>query len=491
VDQKIAEKKNTIKATSIIAISQFLILLIGVIKTKIFAIFLGPSGIGILGLYQSTIDLIKNISGLGLNFSSVREISKSNELGREELRTTWAIIKKWMKFGSLFGIITTILLSKKLSYWAFGEDVHFLEFSFLSITIFFSIYYNTNISFLQGTRQIKRYAKTQLYSALGGLIFSVPIIILLKIDGIVLSIIVFGLSQLIISSIMCTKVLPSFKKISNKFAIISGQKMIQLGAITVLASLLSTGTLYAMRIFISQKIGVFYVGIFQAGTTLSMIYLMTILQAMSTDYYPRLSANQDNYKKLNDIANDQVELVLNISSLMIIIMLTFLPFVLKSFYSKEFLPAIPMLQWQISSAFFRIAAYPLSYILLAKGKGVSYFLSELTFNAFFLLTTFLFWDNYLMESIGIGITIAYFLYFLTNYFLVKRSIKFNFSKTNIYFLTIYFTLIVISFSTLRFLSTSNSILTNSVMIIIALILSYRYINSIFDLKNIIQKFVKK
>ena len=53
--------------------SQFISFLLGVIKNKIFAVYLGPSGLGILSAFSSSLEFVTQIVGLGLSSAIVRE----------------------------------------------------------------------------------------------------------------------------------------------------------------------------------------------------------------------------------------------------------------------------------------------------------------------------------------------------------------------------------------------------------------------------------
>ena len=48
--------------------------LIGLLRVKIVAVLLGPTGQGLLGLYTSAMGFIGTVSGLGVGGSSVREV---------------------------------------------------------------------------------------------------------------------------------------------------------------------------------------------------------------------------------------------------------------------------------------------------------------------------------------------------------------------------------------------------------------------------------
>ena len=63
-----------IKATSIFGSVQFLNIIFSIIRTKFISIFIGPAGMGIVVLLQSTMNIISSFTGLGLETSTVKQL---------------------------------------------------------------------------------------------------------------------------------------------------------------------------------------------------------------------------------------------------------------------------------------------------------------------------------------------------------------------------------------------------------------------------------
>ncbi|MCK9300100.1 MAG: O-antigen translocase, partial [Bacteroidales bacterium] len=53
--------RQIVKSTGIFGGSQLFNMLIGVFRTKVAAALLGPLGVGLIGLYQSIIDMIRSV----------------------------------------------------------------------------------------------------------------------------------------------------------------------------------------------------------------------------------------------------------------------------------------------------------------------------------------------------------------------------------------------------------------------------------------------
>ena len=73
--------RSLIKSTSIFGGVQFFKIIIAIVKSKIIALLLGPTGLGVLGLFNTTIGLITSITNFGLSTSAVKDIAAASESG--------------------------------------------------------------------------------------------------------------------------------------------------------------------------------------------------------------------------------------------------------------------------------------------------------------------------------------------------------------------------------------------------------------------------
>ena len=71
--------KVIFKNTRLFGASQIVTMIARLFSNKIAAIFLGPTGIGIIGLLGNILGLIYSITNLGIASSSVREIALEDQ----------------------------------------------------------------------------------------------------------------------------------------------------------------------------------------------------------------------------------------------------------------------------------------------------------------------------------------------------------------------------------------------------------------------------
>ncbi len=57
---------------------------VAVINNKLVAILIGPEGMGLIGVFNSTIQMIQTGAGLGINQSAVRDVAEANGTGNND-----------------------------------------------------------------------------------------------------------------------------------------------------------------------------------------------------------------------------------------------------------------------------------------------------------------------------------------------------------------------------------------------------------------------
>ena len=74
---------HVLKYVGIFGGVQGLSILVGLVRNKVVAHFLGPDGMGLVSLFNSTINFISQSTNLGISFSAVKHVSELFDSGDE------------------------------------------------------------------------------------------------------------------------------------------------------------------------------------------------------------------------------------------------------------------------------------------------------------------------------------------------------------------------------------------------------------------------
>ncbi len=422
--------RSIFKATSLFGGVQVYQILIQIIKSKFVAVLLGPAGVGIMGLYQSGLQLVQQISSMGLAQSAVRDVSEangSNDLQR--IAKTVTVVRKLVWFTGLLGLIIVACCSPLLSKASFGNYDYTIPFIILSITLLLDQLNAGQRVVLQGMRQLKDLAKCTAFGVTFGLITSVPLYYWLGVDGIVPTLILNSACSLTLSWVYSRKIKIEKVQVTPKHTLEQGKQMLVMGVSMSLSGIFATMVAYVLRSFIQGNDGVEEVGLFQAGFVIMTTYVGMVMNAIGTDFYPRLAAiNKDNLK-CREAVSQQGEIGAMILGPMLTFCLVFMPFVLQILYSDSFLAANEYVTWACLGMMLRFGAWVVSYLFVAKAESKLFIKVELSANVYYLVFSLLGYKYLGLIGLGLAFALEYVVYFLQCYFIARKRYEFRFSDS--------------------------------------------------------------
>ena len=442
--------KSILKATGIFGFTQIMKMVIGIIGSKFVAVFLGPIGIGIMGLLTNTISIISSVTNFGLNITSVREVTLAQADNNSKLFSERYIILQRLCFiVGLIGAIVTIIFSKLLSYWTFGSSDNYLWFVILSLNFVIINLTIPKIALLQGMRMIKFLAISNVVISLFIAFFTIPIYYFFRLKGIVPVILVSSFIGLMVNIYFTRNIKIEKLKISFSETIKRGTPLLKMGFLLSINVIFGQICIYIIKLYLNGNGSTAEIlGFYEVSTVLLISYVGMIFNAMSTDFYPRLTAVSENNFLVKELVNDQIEIALLLITPAISLFYFLSPLVIQILYTKQFLGVLFILKAALLAVIIKAIIWPLGYIILAKGQTKLYFKQELLSDLFFVLATIGFYHYFGLVGIGISSVLHYTLYGFYVYFILKKNFEFSIRKN---------TLSIINFSVIIGLANSLTV----------------------------------
>ena len=447
--------RQIVKATSIFGGVQVFLIIIGIIRSKVIAVLLGPLGMGIVGMLQSTLGIIAGLTNFGLASSAVKNISTAFSENDEEKTVKIVSVFRRMVWGTgLLGVLVTLFSSQILSKITFGNKDYSWAFAILSVTLLINQISSGQSVILNALRQIRLMAKSSIIGSVLGLITTIPLYYIFGIKGIVPAIILTAISTLFLNWYFSSKLFLKKVKVNFKEIQLEGKEMLRMGFMISLSGIISLIFSYLVRIFISNYGSVDDVGLYNAGFAIVNSYVGMIFTAMATDYYPKLSAIAHDREKANKSINQQAEIAILILSPIILIFIFFIKWIVIVLYSHAFLAVDSMILYAGSGMIFKALSWAIAFLFLAKGASRLYFWNEFISNIYMLGLNILgyYWSG--LKGLGISFLISYMIYAIQVVWLSKRYFKFEISvmlKKIIFFnmlITLVCLLIVLTFDSM-------------------------------------------
>lgn len=398
---------HVLKYTGIFGGVQGLNILIGLVRNKVVALLLGPGGMGLMSLFNTTINFISQATNFGISFSAVRHVSELFDAGDEDrIRHFVKVVRWWCLLTALLGMLVCVMAGPLLSNYTFSWGDHTLHFVMLAPAVGLMAISGGEIAILKGARQLKSLAVIQLQNMSLALIISVPLFYFFGERAIVPVIVLSALSAMLVTLRYSYRLYPLQLR-GEKGLFREGGEMVRLGIAFVLAGILGSGAEIVIRSYLNVTGDLDTVGLYNAGYMIAVAYAGMVFSAMETDYFPRLSAVGDDRETMCDMVNKQIEVSVLISSPMLSLLIVFMPLIIPMLFTDAFLPVVPMAQVALLSMYMKAISLPIAYLTLAKGHSLNFFLLEAVFDIVLVVLIVLCHNAWGLYGTGVALVLAY------------------------------------------------------------------------------------
>ena len=169
---------------------------------------------------------------------------------------------------------------------------------------------------------------------------------------------------------------------------------------------------YLTRLIIVQLGSVEDVGLFNAEYAIVASYFGIIFSAMSTNYYPNLSAISNDKIKSDKLVNENIEISILILTPIILFFIIFIKEAIILLYSNTFLGITDMIKFSTLGVFFKASSWSIAYIFIVQNKLNHYFWNEILANIYMLTLNIICYKYWGLTGLGISFCVGYFLYFI-------------------------------------------------------------------------------
>ncbi|MBX3596119.1 MAG: O-antigen translocase [Rhizobiaceae bacterium] len=366
------------KSSATIAGSSLVGLVFSVVRNKAAAVWLGPDGVGLIGLFWSIIEFTQGLAGSGLLSAGVRQIAEANGAGDSRRVAATASALHWLSLGlGLLGAAILVIFALPISTVTFGNTGFAVGVALVSLAVLLRILAFGQIAALQGLRRIGDLARVHILTAVLGALCFVCLIWTFGKQGIVPALIIDAGLLAALGWWFARKIDRGLVPLRKQEITAESRAILRLGLVFMVNGLFVLGAAYAVRIIVTTESGLAAAGLYQAAWAIASLYAGFILQAMGVDFYPRLTEVAHDNQQCNRLVNEQTQVSILLAGPGLIATLTLAPFVVHLFYSAEFNPAVDILRWFCLGMMLRIISWPMGFIILAKNEQRLFFWTEL------------------------------------------------------------------------------------------------------------------
>ncbi len=487
--------KSLFKATGLFGIVEFIRLLLRIVVNKFASLYLGPAGVGLLGLIENTVQLIISFTSFGINFTGVREIAVNRLSSEGSLRASIKLVNLFAVTTGLLAAVISILFSNYLSKETFGSDKYTIWFVLLAIYFICTSFVQSKTILLEGLQNIKKLILLNIASNITNAVIIIGCYYYYHTNGIIISMILTSIVNFLIfwrGSIKYStrKINVPPQEIKSKFKYFAKS-----GGLLAINSCIGLLGYYLIRQHLKPIEDGNVLGYYQVSSILMVSYVGIIFIGINKFYFPKLTQTlkEKDEISINNLVNNQLELCFLVLLPAILLLYLIGTTCIELLFSAKFLPVYEILIFGLVSIFIKGFNYTVGYMILSHNNFKQYFYINAVSDILNTILTIALFKFTGLYGIGLAILINYLMSAFYTFYFVRKNYNFRIQKETkklLVYTSLISLLIIISY--FKFDKIYYYILT-SVLFIISLIYStIKLDNYLFDelLINKLKSFLK-
>lgn len=415
-------QKELFKITSLNSVSVILKIFIGYISSKVIAVFIGPSGMALVGNLRNFTASIEGIATLGFTNGIVKYVAEK-EKNQEELKRFLSTI-----FITLFFVILILsgslyLLADYLNQIIFGSTFQFEGiFKAFALALPWYIASIVLISIINGFGEFKKVIYINIIGNIIGLLITVGFIYFHKTFGALLAIILSPSVLFFVTLFFIHKKINLVQLISIQSFDFSVLKPMLEYSLMALVSMIFGPMIYlAIRNSIIENLDINQAGYWEAITRISNYYLLFLTTVLTVYFLPKLSKSTSN-EETKSVFWAYYKEIIPFFFMGLIIVYFLKNSIIQILFTNEFSAVSDLFFWQLLGDFFKGLSLILGYQFFAKKLTKAFIITEII-----SLTILWFSSTYLLSIYGIeGVVMAhaftFFMYFLVLVIYFRKSL---------------------------------------------------------------------
>ncbi|MGV9003599.1 O-antigen translocase [Flavobacterium sp.] len=425
---KSLKQNKLLKVLSLNSISVAISFVLGIISSKIISVFLGASGMALMGSFRNFTSMAKSVSTLGINNSVVKLIVENKE-DKKELGIIYSTFFWLFLFISITITTLVLIFASSISSFIFYSDGFTTPIRFFGLLLPLLVINTFWLAIYNGFEHFKKIVIIQIIANVLTFVTTALLIWKQNIIGGLFSIALGELLMVLVTFLFIKKE-PDFfkfdlKKVLDKKYLRVIKRFLFMA---LLSAVLVPLTLLLIRDAIVSQYSINDAGIWDAVNRLSNFYMMFFSSGLSLYYMPKLAALVTENEFKTELKS-YFKIIVPLFALMLLAVYFSKELILKIAFTNEFSKINELIIWQLLGDFIRIMTLAFGFQILVKTMLKRYFITEIIFNGLYF-----FLSVYLMKINGVaGVLQAYFIANSVTFVLIlfmfrKLFFKSHFSK---------------------------------------------------------------
>lgn len=413
---------NLWKTSFYTSISQGLSILAGLVSIKVVSVKIGPEGMAMMGQYLNTTALLSLFATGAIGTGVVKYLAQYKDNKPMQLRVIATAFRITIISTLIIGAIAAFG-SSFLSQKAFKTTDYYAVYILWAVFLIFSTLSTLLSNILNGLKLVPYLTIVNISGTIAGLLITIFLAYQYGVFGVLIAanftaVVLFGVHVFFFRKYKWFSVKELFLPFDKKLA----QLLTGFILMTLVSGVLAPSIQLLVRDRIIEKFSFNEAGYWQSVTRISDYYLSFITSVLGVYYLPRLS-EIDNNSDLKAEIWKMYKTILPVIAVVSLVIWLCRYLIIRIILTPDFLPSAELYGIQFMGDFFKIAAWLLAYVMVAKAMKYRFIAMEFIFSFSYVLLCYHFISQYGVIGATYGFLLNNILFWLTMIFLIKRYIK--------------------------------------------------------------------
>ncbi|QWT18893.1 O-antigen translocase [Bacillus sp. NP157] len=410
---------NILRAGAWSAIGTAARLATALVLVKLVAWLAGPVGVGRLGQFMSLMSLLAVLAGGGISAGVVKYVAEY----RDDPARLSRLLSSALGYAMVAACVmacAALLFARPLATWLLGDPTYDSLIRVLAIAQLGIALVNYVLAVINGFMDVRRLALVQVAGSLLSVALALCLARWFGLYGALLAIVLGQLFWLLVGLPAWWRS-PYFRRgmLSVRFDPEMTRRLAAFSLMSLSSALLPPLVNIAVRDHLAGSFGWEQVGYWQAVTRVSDAYLLFFTTAINIYYLPRLASLHERPALLGELRGAaRVLLPAVAASAALVYILR--GWITRLLFNADFDPANDLYAAQLVGDVVKIAAFVLSYLMLAKAMTRLFIVSECVFAASYLVLVYVFTARYGLPGAMLAFAVNYLAYLVFNLVVVRR-----------------------------------------------------------------------
>jgi Membrane protein involved in the export of O-antigen and teichoic acid len=389
------------------------------VLVKLVAWLAGPAGVGRLGQFMSVMSLLAVLAGGGISAGIVKYVAEYRDDPERLARLLGSALGYAMAAACTMAC-AALLFAQPLATWLMGDPGYESLIRVLAVAQLGIAFVNYVLAVINGFMDVRRLALVQVAGSVLSVGLALGLARWLGLYGALLAVVLGQLFWLLVGLPAWWRS-PYFHRgmLRMRFDREMTRRLAAFSLMSLSSALLPPLVNIAVRDHLATAFGWEQVGYWQAVTRVSDAYLLFFTTAINIYYLPKLASTQDRAALAAEL-HAAARILLPAVAASAALVYACRGWITWLLFSTDFAPANALYAAQLVGDVVKIAAFILSYLMLAKAMTRLFIVSECVFALSYLVLVFACTARFGLPGAMLAFALNYAAYLLFNLVVVRR-----------------------------------------------------------------------